>query len=469
MEFPGAGHLPSAVELAKLLVDRDHRLSVTVVIIPSLYGDNTSSSYISAASDDRLRYDVISVDDQPTSVPMYNLFTFIENQKPKVKAALAKLAGPTRPGSGPRLAGVVMDMFCMPMIDVANELCVPSYVFYTSNAGVLGLCFHVQRLYDESEYDVDEFRDSDTELDVPSLTRPFPAKCFPSAMLNDRYLPLMLGQIRRFRETKGILVNTFEELEPQALRFLAGGETPPAYAVGPLLDLKYDSLESGGEKKAEILRWLDSQPPRSVVFLCFGSMGGFGEDQAREIAVALERSGHRYLWSLRRAPPKGTMGPTGDFTNLDEILPEGFLDRTSAIGKIIGWAPQTEVLANPAIGGFVSHCGWNSILESLWFGVPTATWPLYAEQQFNAFEMVEELRLAVEIRMSFRGDFMAAEADVMTAEEIERGIRCLMAQDSDVRRKVKEVSDRCHVAIMDGGSSHAALGKFIRDAEENLS
>ena len=77
------------------------------------------------------------------------------------------------------------------------------------------------------------------------------------------------------------------------------------------------------------------------------------------------------------------MGYSTDYANLEEVLPEGFLDRTMSIGKVIGWAQQVAVLTHSAIGGFVSHCGWNSILESIWYGVPVATWPLYAEQQLN--------------------------------------------------------------------------------------
>lgn len=317
---------------------------------------------------------------------------------------------------------------------------------------------------------ISELKDSDTELEVPCLTRSLPAKCFPSVLLNKEWLPVFLKQARRFHETKGFLVNTFSELEPQAMSFLSSRDNnlPTVYAVGPVLSVENNGVNSADDKETEILRWLHDQPDRSVVFLCFGSMGGFSEDQAKETAIALERSGHRFIWCLRRAKP---MGPPGEFTNLEEILPEGFLHRTSEIGKIISWAPQRAVLASPAIGGFVSHCGWNSILESLWFGVPIATWPLYAEQQLNAFEMVEELGLGVEIRNHFQGVYMAKETEMelMTAEEIERGIRCLMEKDSDVRDRVRKMSEKSHMAVMDGGSSHAAIVKFIQDVTRNIS
>ncbi|CAH8389596.1 unnamed protein product [Eruca vesicaria subsp. sativa] len=476
---PGDGHIRPLVEVAKLLVDRDDRISVTILIIPQMHGfsSGSSNSYIaslSTASEDRLHYNVLSVADEPNSDgPKPNFLSYINSFKPQVKATVEKLiTDPAQPDSPPsRLAGFVVDMFCTEMIDVANEFNVPSYLFYTSNATFLGLQFHVQHLYDDEKYDVTDLKDSDiTELEVPCFTRPLPVKCFPSVMLNKDWLPVIFGQVRRFRETKGILVNTFAELEPHAMKFFSGEDNtlPTVYPVGPVLNLKTNGPDSTDDKQTEILSWLNEQPRESVVFLCFGSMGGFREEQAKEIAIALERTGHRFLWSLRRAPPKGTMGHPEEFTNLEEILPEGFLDRTAKMGRIIGWAPQNAILANPAVRGFVSHCGWNSTLESLWFGVPIATWPLYAEQQINAFEMVEELGLAVEVRNSFRADIMAEESALMTAEEIERGIRCLMEQDN-VRDRVKEMSEKSHVALMEGGSSHDSLLKFIEDVTKNIS
>ncbi|KAG2317439.1 hypothetical protein Bca4012_068336 [Brassica carinata] len=473
----GDGHLRPLVEVAKLLLNNDDHLSITVIIIPSMHGFQTTSysSYIASLSttpNDRLRFSFISSADRPNSPDAKpNFISHMESYKPVVKATVAKLTDNSARSESSRLAGFVMDIFCTTMIDVANDFGVPTYLFYPSNATFFGLQIHVQYLCDVEKYDlISELKDSDTELEVPCLTRSLPAKCFPSVLLNKEWLPVFLRQARRFHETKGFLVNTFAELEPQAMNFLSSGENnlPTVYAVVPVLSVKNNGLESAEDKETEILRWLDDQPDRSVVFLCFGSMGGFSEDQAKEIAIALERSGHRFIWCLRRAAP---MGPPEEFTNLEEILPEGFLDRTSDIGKIIGWAPQRAVLASPAVGGFVSHCGWNSILESLWFGVPIATWPLYAEQQLNAFEMVEELGLGMEIRNHFQGAYMAAEKETepMTAGEIERGVRCLMEKDSDVRDRVRKMSEKSRMAVMDGGSSHAAIVKFIQDVTRNIS
>lgn len=113
-------------------------------------------------------------------------------------------------------------------------------------------------------------------------------------------------------------------------------------------------------------------------------------------------------------------------------MPKVFLERTSGHGIICEWIPQIEVLAHNAIGGFVSHCGWNSILESLWIGVPIVTWPLFAEQ-LNAFKLVKELGLSVEMKLEYRngGDLLVLE------DEVEKAIRCVMEGNGDVRRRVR--------------------------------
>ncbi|KAJ7964161.1 Glycosyltransferase [Quillaja saponaria] len=179
-------------------------------------------------------------------------------------------------------------------------------------------------------------------------------------------------------------------------------------------------------------------------------MGSFGSSQVREIALGIQGSGYKFLWAMRMSPITKE--------NPLNMLPEGFLEWMKDRGMLCEWAPQVEVLAHKAIGGFVSHCGWNSILESLWFGVPIVTWPMYAEQQLNAFMMVKELGLAVELRLDYRMG-----VDLVMAEEIEKAVKQLMDFDCEVRKKVKEMGEMARKAVLRGGSSFNAIGQFIED------
>ncbi|CAK7345138.1 unnamed protein product [Dovyalis caffra] len=470
---PGMGHLVSMVELAKLLVHHDDRVSITVIIIRlaldtkiSEYTESLTASTIST----RIQFIDLPSDQTNTSNdhPSKFVTSLIESQKPHVKEFVSDLITQSELNpKAPRLAGFVLDMFCTGMIDVANEFGVPSYLYFTSSAAFLGFQFHMQALHDKQEVDLTELKDMDTEFETPSLVNPLPVKVFPSVMLSKDALPVVLYHVRRFREAKGIIVNTFEELESHAVKCLSNGETPTVYPVGPILKLKGEAHDVGsdGSKnyKEDIMLWLDDQTPSSVVFLCFGSMGSFDVDQVREIAWALENSGRPFLWSLRKPPSEDKIDFPVDHLYLREVLPDGFLDRTAKIGKVIGWAPQVDVLAHPSVGGFVSHCGWNSILESVWFRIPLATWPMYAEQQFNAFQVVIELGLAVEIKMDYRKEFLIDDEMILDAKEIERGIKRVMELDDNRLNKLKIMSENSRGALMNGGSSYSFLGNLIKD------
>ncbi|KAE9605845.1 putative flavonol 3-O-glucosyltransferase [Lupinus albus] len=457
---PGMGHLVSTVEFAKLLINRDHRLSITILVMKTPY-DTVTSSYTDTLSSS-LRLHVINLPHSQTTTDPNNssspMTTLIASNKPHVRDHVNKLVH-----NSSRLGALVVDMFCTTMIDVAREFHVPAFVFFTSGAAFLGLVLHLHTLRQRDNIDVTELKDTDTEFVIPSFANSVPAKVFPSIVLTKEWDPFFLTYSEGLKNADGILVNSFDELEPHALQSFSdiNNNKIPLYPVGPILNIKDKESDDVSDT---IMKWLNDQPPCSVIFLCFGSMGSFDVDQVREIARAVEASGARFIWSLRKPPPKGfnIMAPPSIYTaqELVEVLPGGFLDRTAEIGRVIGWAPQAQVLAHKATAGFVSHCGWNSTLESIYFGVPIATWPLYAEQQTNAFELVRELNLGVEITLDYRVGFKVGSSSVLSAQKIERGIRDLLQKD-EVRKKVKEMSEKSRKTLIQGGSSYSHLGRFI--------
>nr|A0A0K0PVL3.1 RecName: Full=UDP-glucosyltransferase 103; Short=UGTPg103 [Panax ginseng]AKQ76391.1 UDP-glycosyltransferase [Panax ginseng] len=463
LPVPAFGHLVGMVEMAKLFISRHENLSVTVLISKFFIDtgiDNYNKSLLAKPTPRLTIINLPEIDPQKYLLkPRCAIFpSLIENQKTHVRDVMSRMTQ----SESTRIVGLLADILFVDIFDIADEFNVPTYVYSPAGTGFLGLAFHLQTLNDDKKQDVTEFRNSDTELLVPSFANPVPAEFSPSIFLEkDGRHDVLLSLYRRCREAKGIIVNTFEELEPYAINSLRmDSMIPPIYPVGPILNLNGEGQNS--DEAAVILGWLDDQPPSSVVFLCFGSFGSFPENQVKEIAMGLERSGHRFLWSLRPCISEGETTLQLKYSNLE--LPAGFLDRTSCVRKVIGWAPQMAVLAHEAVGGFVSHCGWNSVLESVWYGMPVATWPMYGEQQLNAFEMVKELGLAVEIEVDYRNEYNKSDF-IVKADEIETKIKKLMmdGKNSKIRKKVKEMKEKSRVAMSENGSSYTSLAKLFEE------
>nr|GMD85388.1 anthocyanidin 3-O-glucosyltransferase 2-like [Ipomoea batatas] len=473
----GMGHLVSALQTAKLLLQRQPQLSITVLMMKlSFAPDANINSYIDSllAGDKdmnpRLKFVLLPEDLEALKghTDILSMFkAFIESQKAIVRDYCVN---EIRKSSAKRLAGFVVDMLCTSMMDVAEEFGVPTYVFYPPGASMLGLQFHLQTLIDDHGEDASEFKDSDPDLNIPTHSKPFPVKLLLKVSAE------FFETSRQIRRAKGIIVNTFFDLERHALEALSNDDrVPPIYPVGPILNLDHHPKKNQQDSANHILKWLDDQPDSSVVFLCFGSVATFPESQLKEIAYALESSGQRFLWTLRKPPGPGSIIAT-EYSNLEEVLPEGFLERTKNIGKVIGWAPQTAVLAHPAVGGFVSHCGWNSALESIWFGVPMAAWPIGSDQQAHAFVLVRDIGIAVEIKMDYRTDsrdptiHLPIVPENVSAKEIEMGITSLMDRSTTnpIRIKAKELKEKSRKALEKGGSSFNFLESFIENVMNNL-
>ncbi|CAM0884574.1 unnamed protein product [Alopecurus aequalis] len=443
-----AGHLLSMIDLGKrLLAHSDGALSLTVLVMqaPTESDRSEMAGHIrrEEASGLDIRSHVLPAVEPPTDYVGAEEFVsrFIELNAEHVKAAISDLTCP--------VAAVVLDFFGTMLLDVCRELSVPAYVYITTDAAFYALLLLLPALHEEVAV---EFEEMDGLVSVPGLP-PVPPTCLPVGMMdrkNPNYTWFMYHG-RRFPEADGVIINTAAELEQSVLAAIADDNGPTLYPVGPML-----SFPRPVEQPHPCLQWLDAQPPASVVLLCFGSAGYFTTAQAHEVADGLERSGHRFLWVLRGAPAPDTPYIPTD-ADLGELLPEGFLERTKEKGLV--WptkAPQKEILAHGAVRGFVTHCGWNSTLESLWFGVPMVPWPLYAEQHFNAFTLVASMGVAVAIEVDRKRN------NFVQASELERAVKVLMDTGSDdgrkARAKATEMKAVCRKAVHEeGGSSYAAL------------
>ncbi|GAB2232932.1 hypothetical protein Droror1_Dr00012001 [Drosera rotundifolia] len=456
---PGAGHLVSFNQLARRLVERgNNRFSITILLINLPFDPPKSKIGTSDDDDDNLiRYITLpNLNPPPIELLSINWEKYcsdlIASHTDNVRGVIVKMSG--------RVAGVIVDLFCTPFIDVANVLDVPSYLFFTSSAAFLCYMLYMPTLFEKYGRGL---RESDPDSIVPGFKNPYPSKYTPPFMLHELGYMAFLEHGKRFPGAKGVIINTFAEIEEYPLKSVTDYGWS-VYTFGPILDLSGQAhgKQIDEEKQDRIMSWLDAQPESSVVFLCFGSVGSMRPPQMKEVALGLLQSGARFLWAVRKPPAEGKKTPT-DYSEdeLHEILPAEFMALLVEGGKgtVCGWAPQAEVLAHDAIGGFVSHCGWNSIMEGFWFGRPIVTWPMYAEQRHNAVQLVKEMELAIELSM----DYCKDSGKIIKADELERAIKLLMEQDCDLRKRVKVVAEQSRKALEEGGSSFISLGRFIDD------
>uniref|UniRef100_A0A7N0UZU3 Glycosyltransferase n=1 Tax=Kalanchoe fedtschenkoi TaxID=63787 RepID=A0A7N0UZU3_KALFE len=186
----------------------------------------------------------------------------------------------------------------------------------------------------------------------------------------------------------GVVVNSFIELEHGCAE---------AYdrAVSLRNEAKLDKFERGNNSSIDegtILQWLESMKPCSVLYTFLGSQSRLILAQLYELGRALEASGHPFIWVIRKSKDYNFL----EFQRL--LIKDDLEERVRELALLIkGWAPQILILSQPSIKAFLTHCGWNSALEALSFGVPLATWPLFAKQLLNEALTVDVLGVGVRV------------------------------------------------------------------------
>nr|AFJ52987.1 UDP-glycosyltransferase 1 [Linum usitatissimum] len=265
-----------------------------------------------------------------------------------------------------------------------------------------------------------------------------------------------LKQLAILPQCDWILSNTFPELEPFACQL-----NPDTLPIGPLLQTPDPTHFHGnfwGAEDPTCITWLDQQSPASVIYVAFGSTANMTQCQFEELALGLERSGKPFLWVVRSDIVADIRGGDG---GKPQFFPSGFLERVvvdhGGRGKIVEWCSQEDVLAHPSTSCFLSHCGWNSTIEGVSYGVPFLCWPYFGDQMYNKRYICEVWKVG--LGLDHADDESGSK--VVTRFEIARKIQRLMCDDG-IKANVVRLKEMAVKSLSPGGSSSTNLHTFIQ-------
>ncbi|KAJ8477195.1 hypothetical protein OPV22_020922 [Ensete ventricosum] len=338
---------------------------------------------------------------------------------------------------------------------VAHEHGLPSVLYWIQPATVFAIYYHYYHGYDGLI--ASHRQDPLFPVNLPGLP-PFRICDLPSFLRitspDDPYVIFIEMFQEAFdvldseetRSTARVLANTFDELESDVLvatgkiKLIPIGPTVPS----ALLESTKDARGTGSTgtdlfkpDEKQYMEWLDSKPEKSVVYVSFGSLAMIKKRQAEEILRGLKESGRPYLWVLRKE----------NRSEVAEVEEEG--------GMVVEWCSQVRVLSHPAVGCFVTHCGWNSTVESIACGVPTVTTPQWSDQSTNA-RLVELWGTGVRGELDGEG--------ILEGAELSRCLETVMGEGErgkEIRRRAEMWKEKARGAVGEGGSSDCNLRVFV--------
>ncbi|WOH09083.1 hypothetical protein DCAR_0728538 [Daucus carota subsp. sativus] len=345
-------------------------------------------------------------------------------------------------------------------LDVGEETRVPVVYFRTASAASFWAYFCSDKIVEGGEC---PFEGDDMDFpvrSVPGMEGFLRQRDLPSPFrvpdINDTssFYKIMSVETQQTVRARALILNTFQDLEKPIISQLST-QIPDIYTFGPLhahlkarMDVETTSSMTGSSSSLwemlHCIKWLDEQPLKSVIYVSFGSLATVTTEQLMEFWFGLVNSGHRFLWVIRLDSVADNDG--------EQEFPAELEEGMKARGYTVNWAPQEEVLAHPAVGGFLTHSGWNSTLESIYEGVPMICWPYATDQQINSRFVGEVWKLGLDIK------------DTCDKFTIEKAVRNLMgARKEEFAKSAKEMATLARKAVNEGGDCHHNLNKLIKD------
>jgi hypothetical protein len=444
--FPGQGHIIPLFDIAKLLSSLQQEIKITFIDTDYL---NISSSNLN----DNITIVTIKFPFIEAGLPQGCTSAYLSSNphlQPRFWEAIDLLQKPLellleehRPGC------LISDMFFPWTTESAAKFQIPRIVFH--GTGLLPLCAsEIVRLHAPHS----SVSSDDEPFLIPylpdeiELTR----KKLPEFATRETDFTKFFEKVKESElKSFGVIVNSFYKLEPAYADMYRGFLGRKAWCIGPVSLCNREIDEKMGKttyvNKHECLKWLDSKKPKSVVYICFGSTGCFTDSQLVELATGLEAAGQDFVWVV----------------NKESKIPEGFEERMEGKGLIIrGWAPQVMILDHESVGGFVTHCGWNSLLEGVSAGVTMVTWPLAAEQFYNEKLLTQVLGIGVAVGTK---QWIRRVGDFVKRDAVTNAIRAIMVGDEaeGMRSRAMELKQSAYKAVEKGGSSFLDMLAFVQE------
>lgn len=452
--FPAQGHINPALHLAKLLSSStDARVTFSTGAAAHRRMFSLSSDSQPAVVAGGITYIPFSDGSSSSSSPAHNpndggdLRSFFSQINRLGSHHLASILHDLN-ASGHPVTRLIYTIMLPWAGDVAFDLGIPSALYWIQSATVLSIYHH---FFDGFEPLIAAHcKDPSFTIAFPSLpvlqiknlpsflTITSPDEPFFDILLSLRQIFEALSGRRQSGDKPVVLVNSFDELEPEALSSMA--EYMDLVTVGPVMPGEADSVGADmfDQRETEYMEWLDEQEEGSVVYAAFGSVHKLSREEMEEIRKGLTESGRPFLWVVRK----------------DSRL-EGVELEQGKQGMVVEWCSQVKVLGHRAVGCFVTHAGWNSTVEGLMAGVAAVTMPTWSDQGTNAYMMEKVWGTAVRAEEGENGRVSAA--------ELGRCLEIVMGggeRGAEIRRKAELWKEKARIAVGDGGSSSRNLKAF---------
>ncbi|CAN6471521.1 unnamed protein product [Victoria cruziana] len=429
--FPLQGHITPTLQLAHLLQSK----GFCITIVHARYNAPDHGNY------PRLRFEPLDDGIEPDILGraaglIETLLTITDSLKQPFRSAMARIQSGQNP-----VDCIVSDALAYFSREVAQELGLPWLVLRTSSPTSLVFFAAFPSLRQMGYIPV---RDDELDSVIKEIMPPFRVKDLPLVEDGEsgpffKYVAEMVDAIKK---SSALVLNSMDKLEQAALDWLRSEIPVPIYMLGPLCNYAAGDSSSLIRQDRSCLSWLDKHADGSVIYVSIGSVAKMDAADLAKLAHGLRDSRQPFLWVIR----PGLVRSDDSVRFLDR-----FVEECQDKGRIVKWAPQAEVLMHPAVGGFMTHCGWNSTLESICAGKPMICWPVYGDQMVNARLVCHVWGNGLEM------------GEKLESEKIKNNINELVGEEEGkkMREKARLLQELVLRSTKAGGSSYEAINTFI--------